>query len=371
MTEPPDQDLALSELPPRLTLDDYEAEARERLSRMAYDYYAGGSGTESTLRENRAAFGRWVIRPRVLAAAAEVDLRTTILGQEVACPIVVAPTAFQRLAHPDGELATARAAGSLGTLMVLSTISTVSLEDVARTGVRRWFQLYVMRDRGLSAELVARAHAAGYGAVMLTVDTPLLGRRLRDERNRFDLPPGIEMANLPGVPLTKPDEPGSALAAYFGADHDATLSWRDLEWVRSLAPVPLVLKGVLTAEDARLAVEAGVDGIVISNHGGRQLDGAAASLDALPEVVEAAGDRVEVLMDGGVRSGSDALKALGLGARAVMVGRPVLWGLAVGGEDGVRSVLEMLRDDLALAMTLAGRASVGSIDRSVVGPAPR
>ena len=259
--------------------------------------------------------------------------------------------------------------------MVLSTISTVPLEDVAATGADRWFQLYVMQDRSLSEDLVRRAHAAGYRALVLTADTPFLGPRLRDVRNRFTLPPDIDMANLHAITMPGGSGPGgrstgSELADFFAAEHDASLSWDDLAWLRSVSPMPLVLKGVMTAEDAKLAAHAGVDGIIVSNHGGRQLDGVPAALDALPEVVDAVEGRVEVLMDGGVRRGTDVLKALALGARAVLIGRPYLWGLVCDGEAGVRQVLEMLRDELVLAMQLAGKQSVGEIDRSLVAPAP-
>jgi 4-hydroxymandelate oxidase len=354
---------------PNITVDDFESAARRTLPKLVFDYYAGGSGEEWTLRENRAAFGRWTIRPRVLVDVAEVDTRTSILGTEVPFPILLAPTAFQRMAHPEGELATAQAAKALHAVMILSTISTVSLEDVAATGVRRWFQLYVLKDRDLTAELVKRAHTAGYGAVVLTVDTPTLGRRLRDERNRFALPPGITLANLEGSGL--PDSTGSGLFSFFLERHDASLTWEDVAWLRSLSPLPLVLKGIVTAEDTRLAVEAGVDAVVVSNHGGRQLDGAPATLDALPEVAEAADGGTEVLIDGGVRTGADVFKALALGARAVLIGRPYLWGLAVDGAAGVRAVVEMLRDDLVLTMALAGKARVADIDRSAVAPAPQ
>jgi 4-hydroxymandelate oxidase len=250
--------------------------------------------------------------------------------------------------------------------MIVSTIATVSLEQIAETGVRRWFQLYVLKDRDFTADLVRRAHAAGYGALVLTVDTPLLGRRIRDERNAFTLPPGIGMANLEGSGL--PNAAGSGLSSFFLSRHEDSMTWDDLTWLRSLAPLPLVLKGVVTAEDARLAADAGVDAVIVSNHGGRQLDGSSPTIDALPEVAEAAGDRLEVLMDGGIRRGPDVVKALGLGARAVCIGRPYLWGLATGGEAGVRSVIEFLRDDLVLSMALAGRPTVASIDRSAVAP---
>jgi 4-hydroxymandelate oxidase len=350
-----------------LTVDEFEEAARTRLPRMVFDYYAGGAGDEWTVAENRRAFERWVLRPRVLVDVSNVDLRTTILGEEVAFPILLAPTALQRMAHRYGELATARAAASIGALMVLSTVSTSSLEEVAGSGARRWFQLYVLKDRDLTAELVKRAHAAGYGALVLTVDAAILGRRYRDDRNRFSLPPGIAMANLEGMGL--PESEGSRLFAFFVERHDASLSWDDLAWLDSLTPMPLVVKGIVRGDDARRAVEAGAAAIIVSNHGGRQLDGAAATIDVLPEVLEVVGGQVEVLVDGGIRRGSDAMKALAMGARAVLVGRPYLWGLAVDGEAGVRRVLELLRDELALAMALCGCPTTADIDPSLVGPA--
>jgi 4-hydroxymandelate oxidase len=351
-----------------LRIDDFEAAASGVLPRMVYDYYAGGSGDELTLLENRRAFDRWQIRPRVLIDVGTPDPSTTVLGRRIPFPVMLAPTAMQAMADPEGEVATARAAAAVGQVMVLSTISTRTIEDVAATGVDRWFQLYIHRDRVLTEELVTRAHVAGYGAIVLTVDAPYLGRRFRDERNRFAMPPGMELANL--ATSTLPEGVGSGLFAYFASELDPSLTWEHLDWVRSLSPLPLVLKGVLSAEDAELAVQAGVDGIIVSNHGGRQLDGVPASIDALPEVVEAVAGRAEVFMDGGVRRGGDVLKALALGARAVLVGRPYLWGLAVGGEAGVRRVLELVRDELILAMALAGRPDVESIDRSVLAPAP-
>jgi len=351
-----------------LTVEDFENEARELLPPLVYDYYAGGAGDEWTLRENRRAYERWVLRPRFLVDCSNVDLRTTVLGQGIDFPVMVAPTAFHRLAHPEGELATARGTASAGTLMVVSTISTTSMEDVAaEVESPKWFQLYMHKDRELTAGLVKRAHEHGYSAIVLTVDTPLLGRRLRDERNNFTLPPGIGLANLEGVPL--PTEPGSNLFRYFAEQLEIAMTWEDVAWLRGLSPVPVLLKGILTGEDARLAVDAGVEGIVVSNHGGRQLDGAPATMDVLLEIVEVVDGRAEVYLDGGVRRGTDVLKALGLGARAVLVGRPVLWGLATGGEAGVHQVLSMLKAELALAMTLSGRVAIGDIDRSLVGPA--
>jgi 4-hydroxymandelate oxidase len=351
-----------------LTVDEFEEAARARLPRMIFDYFAGGAGDEWTVAENRRAFERWVLRPRVLVDVSNVDLRTTVLGQEVAFPILLAPTALQRMAHRYGELASARAAASIGALMVLSTVSTASMEEVASSGARLWFQLYVLKDRDLTAELVKRAHEAGYGALVLTVDAPILGRRFRDDRNRFSLPPGIGMANLEGMGL--PESEGSRLFAFFVERHDASLDWDDVAWLDSLTPMPLVLKGIVRGDDARRGVEAGAAAIVVSNHGGRQLDGASATIDVLPEVVEAVEGRVDVLLDGGIRRGSDIMKALGLGAKAVLVGRPYLWGLAIDGEAGVRRVMELLKDDLALTMALCGCPSMADIDRSLVAAAP-
>jgi len=252
--------------------------------------------------------------------------------------------------------------------MVLSTVSTASMEEVANSGARRWFQLYVLKDRELTAELVKRAHAAGYGALVLTVDAPILGRRFRDDRNRFSLPPGIAMANLEGMGL--PESEGSRMFAFFVERHDASFAWDDVAWLASLTPMPIVLKGIVRGDDARMAVDAGVQALVVSNHGGRQLDGASATIDVLPDVVGAVEGRAEVLIDGGIRRGSDVMKAMALGARAVLIGRPYLWGLAVDGEAGVRRVLELLRDDFALAMALCGCPKVSDIDRSLVAPAP-
>ena len=358
--------------PLSVSIDDYEAMARERLPRSAFDYYAGGSGEEWTLRENREAFHRWVLRPRVLVDVSERDISTTVLGTSVAFPILVAPTAMQRMAEREGELATARACADAGTVMVLSTVASATIEEVAAAAPEapRWFQLYVHRDRGLTQDLVERAVAAGYSGLVLTVDTPVLGIRDRDSRNRFASPPGVGLSNV-GARFLPEVEPGdSGLAAYVRTMQDPSVTWEDVEWLRSLCDLPLVLKGVLTAEDAAIAAEVEVDGIAVSNHGGRQLDGTIAALDALPEVVDASGP-CEVYLDGGVRRGSDVLKALALGANAVMVGRPVLWGLAAGGEDGVRRVLRLLAQDLDVAMAIAGCRTIGDISADLVRPAPR
>jgi 4-hydroxymandelate oxidase len=351
-----------------LRVDDYETIARERMDPAAYDYYAGAAGDERTLAANRAAFDQITLRPRVLVDVSSIDLRTSVLGQSISFPVLLAPTAFNCLACPEGEMAAARAAGASGTLMVSSTLSTCALEDVAGAASGpMWFQLYVYKDRGLTRELVSRAEAAGYRALVLTVDTPLLGRRERDVRNRFVLPEGLSLKNFEAA-MSDAKRWGvhSSFAAYVHDLFDASLTWDAVEWLRAQTKLPLLLKGILTAEDAQLAVDAGVDGVVVSNHGGRQLDGVAPSVVALPEVVDAVAGRAEVLMDGGVRRGTDVLKALALGARAVLVGRAYLWGLAAAGEEGVRDVLRLLQDELRLAMALAGRTSIASIDRSLV-----
>jgi 4-hydroxymandelate oxidase len=363
---------AVGERPPPVSIDEYEERARERLPRMAFDYYAGGAGEEWTLRENREAFHRWVLRPRVLIDVSDRDTSTTVLGTPVSSPILVAPTALQRMADREGELATARAAAAAGTVMVVSTIASGSVEEVAEAAPDgpRWFQLYVHRDRGLTQELVERAVAAGYLVLVLTVDTPVLGVRDRDSRNRFATPPGVGLSNVGARFLPDVEAGDSGLAAYVRSQQDPSVTWADVEWLRSLCDLPIVLKGIVTAEDAALAAEAEVDGVVVSNHGGRQLDGTIATLDALPEVVEASGP-CEVYLDGGVRRGADVLKALALGARAVMVGRPVLWGLAVDGEAGARRVLQLLAQDLDVAMAIAGCRSIDEISPALVRPAPR
>jgi 4-hydroxymandelate oxidase len=347
-----------------LNLQEAEQLARELLPGPTYDYFAGGANDELTLRANRAAFDELALRYRVLVDVSRRDLSVALLGIRSPAPLVIAPMAFQRLAHPDGELAMARAAGGLGLPMTVSTFSTETLEAVrAASGAPLWFQLYVHQDRGITRGLVERAAAAGYAALVLTVDVPEIGRRERDERNGFRLSPALRVANfLPGAsdPLQQEDA-GSGLASFVTGMRDASLSWRDLEWLAGIAPLPLLIKGVVRADDARRAVEHGAAGVVVSNHGGRQLDTAVASLRALPAVAEAVGGSVLVMVDGGIRRGTDVLKALALGAHAVMVGRPLLWGLALEGEAGARRVLQLLWNELDLAMALAGAPTLADI----------
>jgi isopentenyl diphosphate isomerase/L-lactate dehydrogenase-like FMN-dependent dehydrogenase len=328
-----------------LNVWDYERAAEERLDPAAFGYFAGGANDEWTLRENVAAFGRWVLRPRVLVDVSGTTAATSVLGTEVSCPVLVAPMAFQGLAHPEGETAMARGAAAAGTIMCLSTLSTVDLEVVATAAPNagRWFQLYWGPDRTKVQDLAERAAAAGYRAIVVTVDLPEVGRRERDLRTGFEAPASLSTVT------------------------DNSLTWRDLEWLRERTELPILVKGILTGEDAVLATQAGVEGIVVSNHGGRQLDGVAASLDALPEVVEAVGDQAEILLDGGVRRGTDVVKALALGARAVLVGRAALYGLAVDGTDGVEQVLTLLRDEVELALALCGCAAPEDVTRAHVG----
>ncbi|MGP4002615.1 alpha-hydroxy acid oxidase [Streptomyces sp. 8N706] len=351
---------------------DYEKAARARLDRSVWDYIAGGSGDETTLRANRDAYARYRLRPRTLVDVSHCETGTTLLGSPVAFPVGVAPMAYHRLVDPEGETATVRAAGAVGALTVTSTFASTTLEETAAAATGPlWLQLYVMRRREITEALVRRAEAAGYRALTITVDTPRMARRERDLRNGFSLPPHIRPANLDDGSahgLHDGRSGASALAVHTARHIDAAFTWKDLAWLRSLTPLPLVLKGVLTAEDARRAADLGIEGIIVSTHGGRQLDGAVAALDALPEVVEAVPAHCEVLVDGGIRRGTDVIKALALGARAVLIGRPVLWGLAVEGAAGAERVLSALHQELEDAMALCGRPSLDTIGRDLLHP---
>ena len=344
---------------------EFEELARERLHPALWNNYSAGANDEVTLRENRAAFERLQLRPRVLVDVTDIDLRTTLLGTSVAVPIGVAPAGpVDGAARAEGECATARAAGALGALMIANTGSARPLEEIAGAATGPlWFQLYFSsRTRTRAEWLVQRAERAGFQAIVVTVDSPVFGYKDRSERSEewFDWPPAGNLVDAP-----PPDDGGET-------DDGAPITWADIEWLRTVTRLPLVLKGILTAEDAVLGVErGGVAGIVVSNHGGRQLDTVAPTIDALPEVVEAVAGRCEVYLDGGVRRGTDVLKALALGARAVFVGRPVLWGLAVAGSEGAQHVLELLRDELEQALALTGRSTLSSIDGSLVRRTPR
>jgi 4-hydroxymandelate oxidase len=344
-----------------INLADFERLAEERLDAAMNAYIAGGANDEVTLGENVAAFRRWHLRPRVLAEISDPSTSTTVLGEEVSLPVLIAPVAHQRAVHPEGEVATARAAAGTGTIMCLSTLANASWDEIASTGAKRWFQFYVPRDEGLAAEVVGGVREAGFGAIVLTVDTPVLGRRERDLRDVFTTQHELGHPALRGVGLT----PQSALEPMV----PSPLRWRDVERLSSSTGLPVVLKGILTAEDALLACEHGAAAIVVSNHGGRQLDCVSATIDALPAIVEAVDGRIEVLLDGGVRRGTDVVKALALGAGAVLVGRPAVWGLAVDGEQGVAEVLELLRAEIELALQLVGCRTPAELTRAHVARA--
>jgi len=344
-----------------LSIADYERLAEQRLGPGPWAYLAGGSGDEWTLRENRTAFSRWTFRPRVLRDVSGISTATTVLGKALELPVVVAPVAYQQLYDGEGDCATARAAAAVGAGMAVSTLATRSNEEIAAAapGLLQWCQLYVFRDRGVTREQLAGVAAAGCSALVLTVDTPRLAQRERDIRAGFEIP-----ADLP-LPYARA---AMGESAQNPAEHfkllDDSVSWRDLEWIASESRLPVILKGIVTAEDAKIALEHGAAAIAVSNHGGRQLDGAPATLDALPEVVEAVDGRVEVYLDGGVRRGTDVAKALALGARAVFAGRAPIFGLAAAGEKGVRHVLELLRDELTLTLCLLGCTSPEEVTRA-------
>ncbi|MFC5819813.1 MULTISPECIES: alpha-hydroxy acid oxidase [Nonomuraea] len=343
-----------------VNLREYEQAAKDRLDPDLYDYFAGGAQDEVTLRANEAAFRRLMLVPRVLTGAGEPALDVTILGRTASMPVLVAPTAFHRLAHPEGELATGRAVAAAGGIMITAMLSTVAMEEVAATGAELWFQFYLQPDPGYTEHLVRRAEAAGCRALVITVDSPALRTGERARSALLELPAGLSCPNLGGD--------GDIRQVTLSPE----ISWEHVDRLRRTTSLPIVLKGILHPADAALAVAHGADAIIVSNHGGRQLDSAAATIDRLPAVADAVGGRVPVLLDGGVRRGTDVVKALALGARAVAIGRPVVWGLSVAGADGVAHVLALLRAELANALTLCGLGSAGQVPRDLVvtdGPA--
>ncbi|KAF1469557.1 Hydroxyacid oxidase 2, partial [Megadyptes antipodes antipodes] len=326
-------------------LSDFEAYAKKYLPKIAWDFFAAGADDCSTRDENILAYKRIRFRPRMLRDVSVMDIRTKLLGTEISFPVGIAPTGFHQLAWPDGEKSTARAAKAMNTCYIASTYSTCTLEEIsaAAPGGLRWFQLYIHRNRAVSQQLVQRAEALGFQGLVLTADLPYTGKRRDDVRNGFRLPPHMTLKNLEG-----------AFEVCKMSLLDPSVTWNDIYWLRSLTHLPIIIKGILTKEDAELAARHGVQGIIVSNHGGRQLDGGPATIDALVEVVEAVQGRVEVYLDGGIRKGSDVLKALALGAKCVFIGRPALWGLAYKGEEGLQDVLRILQDEFRLSMALAG-----------------
>jgi 4-hydroxymandelate oxidase len=344
------------------SLLDFEAAAQRHISHAVWEYYAGAAD-EITLRWNREAYDRLRLRPRVLVDVSKIDTRTRLLGQDLAHPILLAPAADHCMVHRDGEMATARGAGSTDTILVLSSFSNTCLEDVAgQASAPLWFQLYVQRDREFTRDVVQRAEAAGYQALCVTVDTPTFGPRNRQARARYELAPGLSRPHLP----PGQDASGTAASQVFPDWTEPALTWRDIDWLSSIVKMPILLKGVLNPDDAERAIQEGVAGVIVSNHGARNLDTVPATADALPLVVEKVEARIPVLVDGGIRRGTDIVKALAMGASAVLIGRPYLYGLAVGGEGGVRRVIEILRTELEMAMGLVGRPTIRDIDRSVL-----
>jgi 4-hydroxymandelate oxidase len=365
MTTRPD----ISDQVEAINLFELEMQARELLPQAAYDHHAGGANDEITLRENHVAYERITLLPRMLVDVSERHMGTTALGQPVSMPILIAPTAFQGLAHPKGELATVKAAGAANTLMTLSTLSTFSMEEVMAVATGPvWFQLYMFKDRAISASFAKRAELAGCKAIVFTVDAPLLGRRERDVRNHFKMPDAFTVKNLLSGELQGlPGATGRSMhAPDIASLFDIALTWKDIEWLAGITTLPVLVKGILRADDALLAVEHGASGVIVSNHGARQLDTTPATILVLPEIVDAVGGKVEVYVDGGIRRGTDVLKAVAYGARAVFIGRPVLWGLATGAEAGVKYVLEMLRQEFDLAMALSGCPTLSSITRDLI-----
>lgn len=347
-------------------LHDFQSAARAKAKREVWDFLEGGSCDELSLDENVLAYQRVWLRPRVLSGVEAGQLSTTILGQTFPSPVMLAPVGLQALFHPEGELATARAAAAMGALFVVSMMSTVSLEQIAATGVRYWLQLYLMKDRSLTGELVREAERLGCCGIVMTVDAPRIGHRERDLRNAFCLPTGVVPALVPDVALHRGKTGSSAISRHASSAFEAKLHWSDVDWLRSQTSLPIVLKGLSAVEDVQRAASEGVAGVILSNHGGRQLDGARASLDSLREVAPRVDGRCELYLDGGVRRGTDVLKAGALGARAVFVGRPLAWGLMVGGTQGVTGVLRQLNYELDLALVLCGCASFEQLDRGVL-----
>jgi 4-hydroxymandelate oxidase len=352
-----------------INLADFEQRARALLPKPHFDFFNGGAADEITLRENRRAFDDIDLRFRVLTGVEHRDLSVTLFGKRTSMPVLIAPTGFHKLAYLDGEIATAQGASDADVIMVVSTMANVTLEEVrAAAAGPMWFQLYVYRDRGVTRSLVQRAEAVGYDAIQVTVDLPVLGRREADVRNGFGLPGDLRLANLAGAGLGELGAVAgdSGVAAYTARMLDPSLTWKDVAWLKGLTRLPLLVKGLVRGDDAVRAIDSGADGVVVSNHGGRQLDTSPATIRALPEVADAIGGRGVIILDGGVRRGTDVVKALALGAHAVMLGRPPLWGLAVAGRDGVRQVMEIVRYEFDAALALCGCKSAANVPRDIV-----
>ena len=351
--------------PRDLDLEDLEQTARENMGEMAYAYYAGGAEQERLVVDNVAAWRRWRLHPKVLRDVGSVDTKTTVLGDTVASPVLIAPTAIQRLATPDGELATARAARRAGTVLCLSSLSNTPLDEVARAGdgAPQWMQIYILKDRGRTLDIVEQVKAAGYKALVLTVDAPVSGLRTSELRGGVSLPTDLELPNLADHSNNHARDEG--FMAVVSREFDPSITFDDVAWLAESSGLPVLAKGVARADDALACIDSGAAGVIVSNHGGRQLDDAPPTAEVLPEIADALGGAYEVLVDGGVRRPADVVKAISLGARAVLLGRPILWALGAGGEDGVVDLLEWFTMELRRSMALVGADSIEAIDGSL------
>ncbi|KAM8712076.1 hypothetical protein ACLKA7_012578 [Drosophila subpalustris] len=350
-------------------VDDFERQADSKLEKTAKDYYKSGAGEQFTLNLNREAFKRLRLRPRYLRDVSKLDISCQIFGQQLKWPVGIAPTAMQKMAHPDGEIGNARAAGKAGSIFILSTLSTTSLEDLsaAAPDTLKWFQLYIYKDRSLTEKIVRRAEKANFKALVLTVDAPIFGHRRADVRNKFSLPSHLSLANFQGEQANGVvTEGGSGINEYVANQFDASINWKDINWLKQLTHLPIILKGILTAEDAILAREFGCAGVIVSNHGARQIDTVPASIEALPEVAKAVGNDLVVMLDGGITQGNDIFKALALGAKTVFIGRPAVYGLAYNGQQGVEQLLDILKKDFEISMALTGCPKLSDIQSSMV-----
>ncbi len=355
----------MSTSPGPINLFEFEAAAKERLLKEEYDYIAGGATDEISVERNRRAFESWALRPRVLRDVSALDLSTTVLGTKVSLPVLIAPCGGHKRAHPEGELATYRAAAACGTIFAVSANSNTSFEELAKAATGHlWLQLYPFRDREMTKEWLRRAKAAGYEAICVTLDSQWPPKRERNIRNNYQRNRGAERtkAGAKAVGTTRP--------ARAGAGSDPAATWKDLEWIKSATNLPVVAKGIMTGEDVELCAEVGADALIVSNHGGCHLDNTLATIEVLSEAVAAAKGKMEILLDGGIRRGADVVKALALGAKAVFIGRPLFWGLAVDGEQGVIRVLNILREEIEITMAKCGKPTIAGIDSTVVVKAP-
>lgn len=356
-----------------ISYEDWEKKARDMVPTGPFHYTAGGSVEEQTLASNRSAFSRWAIVPRMLRDVTHRSMAITLFNEQLKTPVMLAPVGMQKISHPEGELATARAAAAAGVPLVVSTVSSHSMEQIAEVmgDAPRWYQLYWSTDREVSASMVRRAEAAGYSAIVLTVDTIMLGWKRRDFKNGYSpLREGYGMANYISDPVfcsrLAEVTPENAVEEILRTIYTPALNWNDIAYLREHTKLPILVKGILHPDDAKLALEHGVDGIIVSNHGGRQVDGAISSLDALPAIAEVVKEQIPLLLDSGVRTGPDVVKALALGANAVLIGRPFVYGLAVAGEQGVASVIDTLLNELDVTMALSGSTSIADLNRSIL-----